>query len=495
MGHNRTDDLISIFYDGEGSPEEQSEAESQLETSDQAKRELTEMQKLTKLLQMLPRESVPEEFCIEVMQAVERESSITRGDRSLRSAVADRRTVWQFTIGTVIVTAAAMFVMVKAFQDTDHQGGFELAGIQPSPATRMSADEPVESASMGEEAAIVVRTEVESSLAEGVVADSATVSKVELNRPKVSENVVAQPLVDVEELSAAVASRELHRAEHSFVFDNSRISESQVGEMIEALDTSGERIAVVRLTVVDRLEGLENLQFLLTRNQIAPQSIAIQEKDDRTLGPTQQVDRLMAVYVETNTEQLASALRQFNKDQFRKLKVEKPIAIGNLDDESKAQIGYYSTLSGATISHQEVGSDTSKVSFFGKNDSDQKLVVGRSDMNKPSMTDSQEQMTQTLINGRDSDVLHTYQNEPVGSSAPSALGRSRQIALSLSANIFERLPKKSASGTKLNRSQSDDLKKNVTVDTLKVDGKIKGKAVTSYRHLKVLFVLVANRGK
>lgn len=486
MSDNRTDDLLSTFYDGEASPDERLEAEKQLETSADAKRQLAEMQKLSEMLQSLPREPLPEEFCAEVMQAAERESLIPSDDRSLRPA-ANRRTGWRYAIGTLIATAAALFVMVKAFQPTDRQHGVDLA--QSTPDASMSADESADSTSAHNEAASVAQL-----ASAGSPASGATDDKEALKDAAADEADAAQPRADGSELPTAVASHALRNAARSLVFDDSRLSEAQVGEVIEALETSGDKIAVVKLTVVDRLEGLEKLQFLLARNQIPRQSVTTEKKADRKQAPARPADRLMAVYVQTNTEQLASTLRHFNKSQFSTLKVEEPIQIASLDDDSKSQIGFFSNLPGSATSDQKPGANAPKLPLVAKDKADQKSAARRKAAPKPSKSDSQKQKKsrnkkRKLVAGQKN------QDKAAGSSSPQPAAASRQVSLSLSARILQRPPKATASGKKMKRSRSNALEKSVKVDALKAADKIKGKSLKSTRRLKVLFVLVADGSK
>jgi hypothetical protein len=141
------------------------------------------------------------------------------------------------------------------------------------------------------------------------------------------------------------------------------LEKAQIGEVVDALDRSDDRVSVVRLTVVDRQEGLETLQFLLSKHSIPiegdgseakqlnprmksqsappPNAAAIpsDKKDaDGLAEPASELgvnpdEQLVCVYVKADSKLLSDALWQLrNEEKFKGLQVEDaPIEVAELD--------------------------------------------------------------------------------------------------------------------------------------------------------------------
>ena len=105
-----------------------------------------------------------------------------------------------------------------------------------------------------------------------------------------------------------------------------------IGQVVEALDQQGEQVAVVKLTVVDRQQGLRDLQVLLKRHQIVSADAAPANENAAKDGARSKNPSLLAVYVETSDNQLAAAMRELQKEAaFRQLTIDAPIAVAQLD--------------------------------------------------------------------------------------------------------------------------------------------------------------------
>jgi anti-sigma factor RsiW len=76
MSSVNPNDLLSAYFDREGTPSEETVAKSVVEGSPEAAREIREYGRLSRLLQGLPRAAAPPEFAAAVMQRAERESLI-----------------------------------------------------------------------------------------------------------------------------------------------------------------------------------------------------------------------------------------------------------------------------------------------------------------------------------------------------------------------------------------------------------------------------------
>ena len=107
-----------------------------------------------------------------------------------------------------------------------------------------------------------------------------------------------------------------------------------IGQVVEALDQQGDKVAVVKLTVVDRQQGLRDLQVLLKRHHIiADDAAPPEEKEPQAKeGGRLKNSSLLAVYVETSDNQLAAAMRELQKEGgVRQLTIDAPITVAQLD--------------------------------------------------------------------------------------------------------------------------------------------------------------------
>ena len=112
------------------------------------------------------------------------------------------------------------------------------------------------------------------------------------------------------------------------------LKDAPIGQVVEALDRQGDKVAVVKLTVVDRQQGLKDLQVLLKKHQIVSADAAasnLQQSPADNAALSQNAS-LLAVYVETSDNQLAAAMRELQKEAaFRQLTIDAPITVAGLD--------------------------------------------------------------------------------------------------------------------------------------------------------------------
>ncbi len=359
MNDQFPNDLFSAYFDGELTPEERERADEVLAESAAAQQELSEYGELSNLLKSLPTHSLPSEFRTKVMQAAERESLIPSGDVvAAQSKSQDGRTGWRYGLIAMAVSAAAIVVMVRVIAD---QGAVEVRGLQSPSVASAEKNKAAIGTGMGDaEADVAVAAQSDDSpvamrgaVKDRVHADADAEPSVAIPSPPRREVAAAA----ADEAPGGIGSPSAGNAPSqskpaALVFNQGRLNNARVGDVVEAFDTSGGTIAVVTLTVVDRRagDGLKELQLLLARNKIP-----IQEADERGLaglelaGAKQQnsTDRLTAVFVETDQAQLASALRDLQKQEvFRDLQIEQPIRIASLDALAQAQMGFLKRKAG-----------------------------------------------------------------------------------------------------------------------------------------------------
>jgi hypothetical protein len=107
-------------------------------------------------------------------------------------------------------------------------------------------------------------------------------------------------------------------------------------QVVEALDQPGEQVAVVKLLVADRGQGLKNLQTLLQRHEIALANPGKSGPGRDSTTPAEQgtakATAYFAVYVDANDDQLAAAMRDLQQDAaFAKLTMDAPVAVSQLE--------------------------------------------------------------------------------------------------------------------------------------------------------------------
>ena len=346
MSERLSEDLISAYLDEETSADERVQAERLLAESDDTRRELDEYRQISELVRSLPQEQASDEFRARVMHAAERETLLPSEEPRVRAP--DAHSKWKKRLVPAAMTtvlAASVLFAVSHFNFGIRKTEVAVTeSASPSEETAVDAYEsgvPIlsavadaevdEAAKVGEpmsgpepKQAVAVLTESKSA-AEMSDKDSGEVSPVD---------------------SYAKASRPASSERWSLRFDECKLGDAEVGEVVEALATSQDQVAVVRLTVVDRQKGLESLQVLLARNRIFPETDELSEEAGRVSGGTgegesqeSESDRLVAVYVESTPKQLSSALLELQREgQFCDLEIETPIQVASLDPLAQSQI-------------------------------------------------------------------------------------------------------------------------------------------------------------
>jgi hypothetical protein len=310
-----TDNLLSAFHDGEIAPAERAAAEQRLATSTDARREMSEYQQISSLLNELPRNRLPSEFPQQVLQAIEREMLIP--SRPIDSMAPERSPSPRRWIGAaaVLTSAAGLLLLVRALDDRaghDLAKGHRVAGTQNAPAA------PVD-----------------------VVADSALPMVAENSVTLGGKNDLAAGAAGQNGLFANAPANTVTRsriasgaAGDKFVLDQTSLRTADVGEVVRAIQqTEGDEVAVVFLTVVDRQEGLDGLQFLLAKNRFTRSEDEAKAKSDRDAPSAKRADEMQAVLVQSDVAQLATALKQLGQEKYlQSLEVDQPILLAELNE-------------------------------------------------------------------------------------------------------------------------------------------------------------------
>ncbi len=382
-------ELFSAHHDGEVTPGERIVVEGQFAASAEARRERAEIEQLSELLRELPRESAPAEFCEQVMQAAKHQVLTPKNDEALTGGNSLRRRWWT-GVCAVAVSAAMLFMMVLLIDrshkpdlprniagrpttslpeaaDADVGGIAEVAENdkqlppsseslfrQPTPKRDgVALNEPAkpETAKTGEKVAgRMAMTEAETAAANAARKPNFAADKLSaVNRFRRKARGAV-----VEERSAKEAIQTTDGREQ-LAFDDD-LTEAQIGQVLSALETSGDQIAVIKLTVVDRSASLNALQLLLERNRVPLESAPSKSKNASKAEAEPKLGGMVAVYVETTRDQLASTLLELKQDKrFRILERQPAISLASLDPRSRARLAWGSLAM--------LGRDASKRAF------------------------------------------------------------------------------------------------------------------------------------
>jgi hypothetical protein len=287
MSSANPNDFLSAYHDREATPNEESAAKALVEGSPEASREVKDYQRLSRLIQELPRLGAPPEFAAAVMQRAERESLIPldpvapRGSAATgpEKSLSPRRRWWLAGAATVSV-AAALLIAANIFgtfkpraprdeiarQESGRlPGDMESRKISTSPVRPSVLDREEEGVAHSEStpfAAVAAKDGSNHHTSSDAKADAVRRTSVATAATPATPAVVASPL-----LKGAPPSMEASdRAHELALMLPANLKTAKVGDVVEALQQDGQQVAVVRLTVVNQVEGLDGVQSLLVRN-------------------------------------------------------------------------------------------------------------------------------------------------------------------------------------------------------------------------------------
>lgn len=333
MNERSTEDLISAYYDGELTPAERETVERLLETSAEARQTLDVYRALSGLMHELPQQRAPAEFADAVMRAAERRTLFPVAPGSAAALVArsasprrrwNRRTLW---VTAVTTSAAAMLLFMVKF--TAKQPPERSASEAPNPAIVMGWQQP------GKRSAHPLANPDDSAEWSFPAQQDHDFEESEhLTAAGPSTGAVAVSMALNKEITNGTLSRD-GSVRQTLVLKNPQ-QKIEVGKFVEALDTSGGKVAVVNMLVVDIQKGLNSLQVLLARNHIPEQSdadkSAVGGKDRTAKGANETSSNLVAIWVEAKNEQLSAVLEGLaQKDEILALQDDGSIDIAQLN--------------------------------------------------------------------------------------------------------------------------------------------------------------------
>lgn len=327
------DELLSAYHDEETSPEERTRIEKGLADSPELQAQLGKHQQLSSLLADLPPERLPQEFPSQVLHTAERETLLPV------APVADplpRQRGWGVIAGSLIASAAALLLMVKLVDNPDSNIVVDV------PVHESKGDAP-NVASLGEKKSSPASDDLTKDT------DKLVLNENKVGRPErandqpglgggdtVAKNPAVEALVEDESgLVPPTIIPGLSAGMQLSILGDTRAE--PVGELVAALETPANHIAVVRLSVDNQWEGLNALQTLLSRNRIA---LSPPESDIEVARHVEKQRKANAgyeaVYVEADADRLNAVLTELNREKsFQSVEVAESFAVDRLDRASQ----------------------------------------------------------------------------------------------------------------------------------------------------------------
>lgn len=346
MNERIKDELLSAYFDGEATPTERETVELWLAASPEAQQELAEYRQLSQLLRGLPHESLPPDFAAQVMFQAERRTLFPSQPAAAASKLASGQPAsrfprWLKFAAPLVATAALVVVVVKLLPNNrgPNRAGRQLAENSRPVARDERAPEAaaLRTSPLGGGGAKVESAQADSNgvLGERLLDGSGRAGNgfvLGKNEGHANNGIQAadgaQSTLVVSDESkrfaapssgsteVVVLKRADALAEESVTFLNrdGRQPEFKVGEVVEALEKSGDNVVVVKLWVVDTRRDLNKLRALLARNDIpeVPQQNLAAGEQPGLRDP--QSGNLIAVLVEATTEQISSAFAELAKE-------------------------------------------------------------------------------------------------------------------------------------------------------------------------------------
>jgi hypothetical protein len=282
MSSVNPNDLLSAYYDREAGPNEEPAAKSLVEGSSEASRELKDYQRLSQLIQELPRLAAPPEFPAAVMQRAERESLIPLdpvvSEPSAASSARShsRRQRWILAGAATVSVAAALLIAATVFGPFKSRAPREeIAIARDDRSAALSSD--LERRRVATRPAVVLTRNdrrahsepASPAAASGPTAKSMDASKREMSYDAKADALPRAPAPASSMMRGKNAPAETEASAKSRELDlmlPANLKTAKVGDVVEALQQDGQQVAVVRLTVVNQVEGLDGVQSLLVRN-------------------------------------------------------------------------------------------------------------------------------------------------------------------------------------------------------------------------------------
>jgi len=328
MSSANPNDILSAYYDGEVTPNEEEAARALVEGSSEGSREVKDYARLSRLIRALPKLSATPEFAAAVMQRAERESLIPLDPVAAAQSAGQverfgSRRRWILAAVTSVAVVAALLIAINFIGPRPAKGP-EAVAVRDS-ASRPTAELEGRKASPFADA-LAAKHREDSDRPLAPVAKTAD-KKAVLVQSKLAgaPAMVAAPARGKDAAKASV-DESIAKSQLGLMLP-ANLKTAKVGDVVEALQQDGRQVAVVRLTVVNQVEGLDGVQSLLVRNtsrtlqnaeeikrmrqQFAPGNSTAVPKSAVPSAPGD----LICVYVEGSRDEMLGVLQDLQNER------------------------------------------------------------------------------------------------------------------------------------------------------------------------------------
>lgn len=406
---NSPDRLLSAYLDGELTAEETQAVETYLEHSETARHTLDELRSLSNFLNQLQPDSAPQAL---------HNTLLNSPQPTPQPTTRTQRRPW--IAAAAALTSVAALVMLAL-----------VPQWSPWPSSPTASDES--------DMAAVAKTPGSSS--QLALSDTATASG--------DSGAGFGP-----------SATDAPKPPNELLFDSTP-DNAEVGQILSAIDTSGDQAVVVRLTVVDIQQGLTSLRLLLQKHEIASVDLP-SDKARRDAGDGQpageslaQGGQLVSVVVQASSEQMSQAMAELRREVVSEMQLAGTLQIA--------------TLETAPGGRQALA----QLQAYGKGRVAQRRVRSAPAASRPSP----DQTTKTLKTRPGSLAVSRARKQPALASA--------QVRLDLPPELMQRITMARVEGGKRAFIQSG----------AKPDSKPGKSGSRIRRHVQVVFVLVATTPK
>jgi hypothetical protein len=279
------DRLLSAYLDGELTAEETQAVETHLENSETARHTLDELRSLSNFLSQLQPESAPQALHNTLLNSPQPTPTTTR----------TQRRPWIAAAAAALTTVAALVMLALVPQ------------WSPWPTSPTASDE----------------------------SDMAAVDKTPSSSPQLAMSDTATASGD-SGAGFGPSATNAPRPPNELLFDSTP-DNAEVGQILSAIDTSGDRAVVVRLTVVDIQQGLTSLRLLLQKHEIASVDLPA-DTARRNAGDGQPADKslaqggqLVSVVVQASSEQMSQAMAELRREVVSEMQLAGTLQIATLE--------------------------------------------------------------------------------------------------------------------------------------------------------------------
>jgi negative regulator of sigma E activity len=301
-------ELLSAYFDRETSPEEAAEIERLLERSPEARQMLDDFAELSDLLHELPRHTLDASFANRVLQQA-RPQPIAASVVPFAATYRSTRWKWGTGLGLATTAAAACVIVMVMLPRGQNENQQVAQRNMPVPA---AADSRELSESAERE---VLPRDLTSPPATGrTISDRNNETLVSKSLSAVSGaagGASASPADATTLTRSQLAARSPSGIQLPTDVD---LNQMAIGTVVEALQSRGDEVSMVKLTVVDVVKGVDRIKVLLTKNSIVADDLkgSLVNKLDATdkLPPGQ----LPAIYVEAPRRHFEAVMAQLREE-------------------------------------------------------------------------------------------------------------------------------------------------------------------------------------